>query len=66
MTPTISAVYHRTTGLWVKRHYALLQFTDGRTFVTPLGEPWDHEPTLAEVVSETARLVGLLQAESAL
>jgi hypothetical protein len=34
MTPTISAVYHRTTGLWVKRHYALLQFTDGRTFVT--------------------------------
>ncbi len=64
MTPTLSAVYYRTVGLWWKQHYALLEFTDGRTFVTPLGEPWDHEPTLAEVVSELAELVGLMQSEA--
>lgn len=45
-----------------------MQVTFGdRTFAAPYGddavEPWDHWPTLAEVVGEVAALVDLLEKE---
>jgi hypothetical protein len=68
MTPQLSNVEYWQCGRpWSPHHFVRVAFGE-RVFYAPYANdaiaPWDHEPTLAEVVGELAELVGLLQAES--
>ena len=50
----------------LRRHFIRVGFGE-RRFAAPFAngrlEPWDHEPTLAEVVGEVAALVEMLEGE---
>lgn len=66
-TVQLSGIEYWTIGPpWAERYLMQVTFGD-RTFAAPYGddavEPWDHWPTLAEVVGEVAALVDLLTKE---
>ena len=59
MIPQLSGVEYWECGLpWKPQHFIRVAFGE-REFVAP----WDHVPTLAEVVSEVAALVKMLEGE---
>ena len=67
MTPQLSGVEYWECGLpWKPQHFIRVAFGE-REFVAPCSDvalaPWDHFPTLAEVVSEVAALVKMLEGE---
>ena len=67
MTPQLSGVEYWECGLpWKPQHFIRVAFGE-REFVAPCSDvalaPWDHFPTLAEVVSEVAALVEMLEGE---
>ena len=61
----LSGVEYWESG-WRPYHFIRVGFGE-RRFVAPFAngrlEPWDHFPTLAEVVSEVAALVEMLEGE---
>ena len=67
MIPQLSGVEYWECGLpWKPQHFIRVAFGE-REFVAPCSDvalaPWDHFPTLAEVVSEVAALVEMLEGE---
>ena len=67
MIPQLSGVEYWECGLpWKPQHFIRVAFGE-REFVAPCSDvaiaPWDHFPTLAEVVSEVAALVKMLEGE---
>lgn len=68
MIPRLSNVEYWQCGFpWRPHHFVMVSFGE-RRFCAPFANdaiaPWDHEPTLAEVVEEVAELIGLLEAEA--
>lgn len=67
MIPQLSGVEYWQCGApWRPHHFVRVAFGE-RVFCAPYANdaiaPWDHEPTLAEVVSEVAALVEMLEGE---